>query len=48
MLVKIRNEIAPQDTQKLEGDELLESAEVIEFPDDTNFAQGGIVSLTWR
>ena len=46
MLVKIRNEIAPQDAQKLEGDELLESAEVIEFPDDTNFAQGGIVSLT--
>jgi len=46
MLVKIRNEIAPQDAQKLEGDELLESAEVIDFPDDTNFAQGGIVSLT--
>ena len=46
MLVKIRNEIAPQDTQKLEGDDLLESAEVIDFPDDTNFAQGGIVSLT--
>jgi len=44
--VKIRNEIAPEDTQKLEGDDLLESAEVIDFPDDTNFAQGGIVSLT--
>jgi hypothetical protein len=27
---------------------LLESADIIKFPDDTDFAEGGIVSLTWR
>ena len=46
--VKIRNEIAPEDTKVLPGDELLESSEVIEFPkidDTTDFAKGGIVEV---
>jgi len=47
-LVKVRNDLVPEDTQKLAGDDLLESAEIIKFPDDTDFAEGGIVSLTWR
>ena len=45
-LVKVRNDLVPEDTQKLAGDDLLESAEIIKFPDDTDFAEGGIVSLT--
>lgn len=45
-LVKVRNDLVPKDTQKLAGDDLLESAEIIKFPDDTDFAEGGIVSLT--
>tara|TARA_A100001011_G_scaffold137251_2_gene144742 strand:- start:2425 stop:3906 length:1482 start_codon:yes stop_codon:yes gene_type:complete len=47
-LVKIKNEIMPETTQELPGDELLESAEVIEFPkidDTTDFARGGIVEV---
>ena len=43
-----KNDLVPEDTQKLAGDDLLESAEIIKFPDDTDFAEGGIVSLTWR
>ena len=38
----------PETTQELPGDELLESAEVIEFPkidDTTDFARGGIVEV---
>ena len=45
-LVKVRNDLVPEDTQKLAGDDLLESADIIKFPDDTDFAEGGIVSLT--
>jgi len=45
-LVKVRNDLVPEDTKKLAGDDLLESAEIIKFPDDTDFAEGGIVSLT--
>ena len=45
-LVKVRNDLVPKDTQKLAGDDLLKSAEIIKFPDDTDFAEGGIVSLT--
>ena len=45
-LVKVRNDLVPEDTQKLAGDDLLESANIIKFPDDTDFAEGGIVSLT--
>ena len=45
-LVKIKNEILPEDTKALPGDEVLESADVFEFPDDTDFAKGGLVSLT--
>ena len=45
-LVKVRNDLVPEDTQKLAGDYLLESEEIIKFPDDTDFAEGGIVSLT--
>ena len=44
-LVKVRNELAPEDTKILPGDEVLESADIFEFPDDTNFAEGGIVSI---
>ena len=47
-LVKIKNEIMPETTTELPGDELLESAEVIEFPkidDTTDFARGGIVEV---
>ena len=47
-LVKIKNDIMPETTTELPGDELLESAEVIEFPkidDTTDFARGGIVEV---
>ena len=47
-LVKIKNDIMPEETTELPGDELLESAEVIEFPkidDTTDFARGGIVEV---
>ena len=37
-LVKIRNEIAPEDTKQLPGDELLETAEVVPIK------QEGIIS----
>ena len=45
-LVKVRNELLPEDTKSLPGDEVLESADVFDFPDDTDFAKGGLVSLT--
>ena len=31
-LVKVRNDLVPEDTQKLAGDDLLESADIIKFP----------------
>tara|TARA_R100001224_G_scaffold79640_1_gene49729 strand:- start:259 stop:1572 length:1314 start_codon:yes stop_codon:yes gene_type:complete len=47
-MIKVKNEIAPEDTKVKPGDELLETADVIEFPkidDTTDFAKGGIVEV---
>ena len=44
-LVKVKNDLVPEDTVSLPGDDLLESADILEFPDDTNYAKGGIVSI---
>jgi len=50
-LVKIKNEIAPEDVGVLPGDEFLESGEILPFnikksdDDPTKFARGGIVEV---